>query len=118
LNGRGYKALRPTSETEAAIDAQWFAPYGPNAPVLLIDAYRKDQYGGTGHTADWSIATKLAQQYPILLAGGLTPDNVAEAIQQVKPWGVDVASGVECAPGMKDAVKMKLFVARCHDGNE
>ena len=87
LNGRGFKALRPTSETEAEIDAEWFAPYGPNAPVLLIDAYRKDQYGGTGQVADWSIATKMAQQYPILLAGGLTPDNVAEAIRQVQAVG-------------------------------
>jgi phosphoribosylanthranilate isomerase len=76
----------------------------------LIDAYRKDQYGGTGHVADWSIATKLAQQYPILLAGGLTPDNVVEAIRQVKPWGVDVASGVEISPGKKDAAKMRAFV--------
>ncbi len=116
LNGRGFKALRPTSETEAEIDAEWFAPHGPNAPVLLIDAYRKDQYGGTGHTADWSIATKLAQQYPILLAGGLTPDNVAEAIRQVRPWGVDVASGVECAPGKKDVEKMRLFVERAVNG--
>jgi phosphoribosylanthranilate isomerase len=113
LNGRGFKALRPISEKEAEIDAEWFAPHGPNAPVLLIDAYHKDQYGGTGHTADWSIATKLAQHYPILLAGGLTPENVAEAIRQVRPWGVDVASGVECAPGKKDAGKMKLFVERC-----
>lgn len=112
LNGRGFKALRPTSETEAEIDAEWFAPYGPNAPVLLVDAYRKEQYGGTGHTADWTIATKLAQQYPILLAGGLTPDNVAEAVRQVRPWGVDVASGVECAPGKKDAAKMRAFVER------
>ncbi|HTP09374.1 MAG TPA: phosphoribosylanthranilate isomerase [Anaerolineae bacterium] len=110
LNGRGFKALRPTSEEEALTQAEWFALYGPNAPMVLIDAYRKDQYGGTGHTADWTIATKLAQRYPILLAGGLTPDNVAEAIKQVRPWGVDVASGVECAPGKKDAVKMKLFV--------
>ena len=112
LHGRGFKALRPASEEEAEIDAEWFAPHGPNAPVLLVDAYRKDQYGGTGQVADWSIATKLAQQYPILLAGGLTPENVAEAIKQVRPWGVDVASGVECAPGKKDVAKMKLFVER------
>jgi phosphoribosylanthranilate isomerase len=112
LNGRGFKALRPTSEEEAALDAEWFAPYGPNAPVLLVDAYRKDQYGGTGHTADWSIATKLAQRYPILLAGGLTPENVAEAVSQVRPWGVDVASGVEVSPGKKDAGKMRAFVER------
>jgi phosphoribosylanthranilate isomerase len=116
LHGRGFKALRPASEEEAHIDAEWFAPHGPNAPVLLIDAYRKDQYGGTGHVADWSVATKLAQQYPILLAGGLTPDNVAAAIRQVKPWGVDVASGVECAPGKKDVDKMRLFVERAVNG--
>jgi len=117
LHGRGFKALRPTSAEEAQIDAEWYAPYGPNAPVLLVDAYRKDQYGGTGHTADWSIATKLAQQYPILLAGGLTPDNVAEAIRQVRPWGVDVASGVEVSPGKKDIEKMKMFVAQAR-GND
>jgi len=117
LHGRGFKALRPTSEAEAEIDAEWFAPHGPSAPVLLVDAYRKDQYGGTGHMADWSIATKLAQQYPILLAGGLTPDNVAEAIRQVRPWGVDVASGVEVSPGKKDAEKMRMFVERCQGVN-
>ena len=117
LNGRGFKALRPTSETEAEIDAEWFAPCAPNAPALLIDAYRKDQYGGTGHTANWSLATKMAQRYPILLAGGLTPENVAEAVRQVRPWGVDVASGVEVSSGKKDAGKMRLFMERCHGVN-
>jgi phosphoribosylanthranilate isomerase len=117
LHGRGFKALRPSSEAEAEIDAEWFAPHAPNAPALLIDAYRRDQYGGTGHRADWTIATRMAQRYPILLAGGLTPDNVTEAVRQVNPWGVDVASGVEMSPGKKDAGKMKLFVerARRHD---
>ncbi len=113
LDGCGFKALRPISETEAEIDAARFAPVGPRIPALLIDAYRKDQYGGTGHTADWSIATKLAQRYPILLAGGLTAENVAAAIQQVKPWGVDVSSGVEMSPGKKDAEKMRAFVDQC-----
>ncbi len=112
LNGRGFKALRPTSDAEAQREAAQFAPYGPGAPALLIDAYRKDQYGGTGHTSDWSIATQLARHYPILMAGGLTPENVAEAIRQVQPWGVDVASGVEVSPGKKDAVKMRLVVER------
>lgn len=113
LAGQGFKALRPTSEAEAELDAARFAPNGPQAPMLLIDTYRKDQYGGTGHTADWSIAAKLARRYPILLAGGLTPENVAAAIQQVKPWGVDVSSGVEMSPGKKDAKKMRTFVKRC-----
>lgn len=117
LNGRGFKALRPTSKREAEVDAAQFAPYGPNAPVMLIDAYRKDLYGGTGLTAEWTIAARLAQQYPILLAGGLTPENVAEAVRQVRPWGVDVASGVEVSPGKKDAGKMKMFVERCHGVN-
>jgi len=112
LHGRGFKALRPASETEAEIDAERFAPCAPNAPALLLDAYRRDQYGGTGHMADWTIATKMAQRYPILLAGGLTPENVAEAVRQVRPWGVDVASGVEVSPGKKDAGKVKLFVER------
>ena len=119
-NGRGFKALRPTSETEAEIDAEWFAPYGPNAPVLLIDAYRKDQYGGTGHTADWSIATKLAQQYPILLAGGLTHDNVHDAVRiaaaassgvrssKVAAWRL---TAISVCPGFNWPMSMKANVS-------
>jgi hypothetical protein len=61
-------------------------------------------------TADWSAAAEVSNHYPILLAGGLTPDNVAEAVWRVKPWGVDVASGVESSPGVKDPVKKKTFV--------
>jgi phosphoribosylanthranilate isomerase len=110
LNRRAFRALRPTSIEEAEADAEWYAPYSPMAPALLIDAYRKDRYGGTGQAADWSIAAKIALTYPILLAGGLAPDNVAEAIAQVNPWGVDVASGVEAAPGRKDIRKLRAFI--------
>jgi phosphoribosylanthranilate isomerase len=78
-------------------------------PALLVDSTVKGLYGGSGVVADWSIAAQLAQQLPILLAGGLTPENVAEAVRQVRPWGVDVASGVESSPGVKDPVKMKAF---------
>lgn len=81
-----------------------------DAPALLVDASVKGAYGGTGVTADWKSAAELAKQYPLLLAGGLTPENVAEAVRQVQPWGVDVASGVESLPGLKDAVKMNAFV--------
>jgi phosphoribosylanthranilate isomerase len=77
---------------------------------LLVDAAVKGVYGGSGVTADWSAAAELAKKYPLLLAGGLTPENVADAVRQVKPWGVDVASGVESAPGEKDAAKMSAFV--------
>lgn len=79
-------------------------------PAFLLDASVKGVYGGSGVTADWTAAAELAKKYPLLLAGGLTPENVAEAIRRVKPWGVDVASGVESAPGKKDAGKMVEFV--------
>lgn len=80
------------------------------SPVFLVDAAVKGIYGGSGVTADWSAAAELAKHYPLLLAGGLTPENVGAAIGQVRPWGVDVASGVESSPGQKDASKMKAFV--------
>ena len=80
------------------------------APAMLIDAAVKGVYGGSGVTADWAAAAELAKKYPLLLAGGLTPENVADAVRQVQPWGVDVASGVESAPGEKDAEKMLAFV--------
>jgi phosphoribosylanthranilate isomerase len=80
------------------------------APFMLIDAAVKGVYGGSGVTADWTAAAQLAKKYPLLLAGGLTPENVADAVRQVRPWGVDVASGVESASGEKDAGKMLEFV--------
>jgi phosphoribosylanthranilate isomerase len=85
-------------------------------PALLVDAAVKGMYGGSGVTADWSAAAELAKKYPLLLAGGLTPENVADAVRQVKPWGVDVASGVESEPGKKDASKMKAFVQAVRNG--
>ena len=81
------------------------------APAFLLDAHVPGQYGGTGHTCDWTAAAGIAHRYDVLLAGGLTPENVAQAITRVKPWGVDVASGVERAPGIKDARRMMAFVS-------
>ncbi len=81
-----------------------------DVPALLVDAAVKDMYGGSGITADWSAAAELAKRYPLLLAGGLTPENVADAVRQVQPWGVDVASGVESTAGEKDAAKLSAFV--------
>jgi len=103
LNGKAFKAFRGIStdfETDKRIRAD-------GAPAFLLDASVKGIYGGSGVTADWDGAAELA---PLLLAGGLTPENVAEAVSRVKPWGVDVASGVESAVGEKDAGKMVEFV--------
>jgi phosphoribosylanthranilate isomerase len=103
LGGKAFKAFRGVPKN---IDG--FARQA--APAFLLDASVKGMYGGSGVTADWSSAAVLAKENPLLLAGGLTPENVAEAIQQVNPWGVDVASGVESEPGKKDAAKMSAFV--------
>lgn len=105
LYGKAFKAFRGIPETG---HINGFAR--DEAPALLVDASVKGAYGGTGITADWKRAAELAKHYPILLAGGLTPENVAGAVRRVQPWGVDVASGVESSPGSKDADKMKAFV--------
>ena len=86
------------------------------SPALLVDAAVKGVYGGSGVTADWSATAELSKRYPLLLAGGLTPENVADAVRQVRPWGVDVASGVESAAGEKDVSKMKAFVQAVLNG--
>lgn len=84
----------------------------PPSPTLLIDAYHPTLRGGTGQTADWSICAHLARQIPgLMLAGGLTPENVAEAVRVVRPYAVDVASGVEAAPGRKDPALVQTFIA-------
>jgi len=103
LDGKAFKAFR-------GIPADVNGFLRSEAPALLVDAAVKGVYGGSGVTADWNDAAELAKKYPLLLAGGLTPENVAEAVGRVKPWGVDVASGVESAPGEKDPSKMKAFV--------
>lgn len=109
LAGKAFKAIRPSHSAEAQGLVQQFA-HLLQEPAFLLDAYHPQEYGGTGQTGDWALAAQLARQYPILLAGGLTPQNVATAVAQVQPWGVDVASGVESAPGHKDAQKMALFI--------
>lgn len=106
LDGRAFKAFRGVGADHAL-----YAVAGCGAPAFLVDAYSPTLYGGTGHTADWSAARPLAKQYPLLLAGGLTPANVADAITQVRPWGVDAASGVESAPGRKDHAKVRALIA-------
>ncbi len=80
--------------------------------AFLLDAYSKSGLGGTGEKFNWALAVE-AQKFrkPIFLAGGLTPENVADAVRQVQPFAVDVSSGVESAPGKKDAAKVRAFIA-------
>ncbi|MFK5927100.1 MAG: phosphoribosylanthranilate isomerase [Desulfuromusa sp.] len=78
--------------------------------ALLLDAWNNQQYGGTGESFDWQLARKLTGKLPLILAGGLNPDNVAEAIRVVAPYAVDVSSGVEISPGHKDHDKIYKFI--------
>ena len=80
-----------------------------SAAGLLIDAAQPGQFGGTGTTANWHLARTLAQSHRVILAGGLSPENVGEAIRIVRPFAVDVASGVESRPGRKDPGKLRAF---------
>ncbi|HEX6825990.1 MAG TPA: phosphoribosylanthranilate isomerase [Nitrospiraceae bacterium] len=77
---------------------------------FILDAFSDQAYGGTGQVIDWQLAAEAAKVASILLAGGLTPDNVEKAIQMVRPYGVDVSSGVERAPGKKDHKKVRAFI--------
>ena len=79
--------------------------------TILLDAHDPDRHGGTGQTIDWHRAALVARLRRVVLAGGLTPDNVAQAIGTVRPYAVDVASGVEASPGVKDHELMRRFIA-------
>ncbi|MAT97847.1 MAG: N-(5'-phosphoribosyl)anthranilate isomerase [Anaerolineaceae bacterium] len=118
IYGRCYKALRPTSLAEAEAEAEWYAVSsnqysvsGDRFPSLLIDTYHPTLRGGTGETGDWGMSAKLAESIPgLMLAGGLNADNVAEAVRVVRPFAVDVASGVEASPGKKDPDLVRAFI--------
>lgn len=104
---RTIKALR----VRAGYDAGTAALYPTDA--VLLDAYSADAFGGTGHTFDWSLARMTRDAVArLFLAGGLTPDNVSDAVSSVRPYAVDVCSGVETAPGRKNPRLMRLFVER------
>lgn len=107
---------RPVLKAITAADdaARW-----PGEVMLLIDAHDPIRRGGTGATADWSVAATLAGRRPLVLAGGLDPGNIRRAIDQVRPFGVDVSSGVETSPGLKDHDRIRaLFRALREDPAE
>lgn len=94
----------------SSIDA--LMPYQGYVSAFLLDTYSPDRYGGTGRTFPWDIAVRAKRFGTIILAGGLTPDNVDQAIETVKPFGVDVSSGVESVVGKKDIAKIQAFISR------
>jgi len=104
FSGRAYKAVRP------ATPAEMTAALAYPGPALLVDAASAGGRGGTGELGDWSLAARAAGERRIILAGGLAPENVAEAVKQARPWAVDVSSGVESAPGRKDHDKIRQFI--------
>jgi len=106
---RVIKGVRPRN----SVDLAPLSAYPVAA--LLVDAAVPGQFGGTGQRADWQLAAQLAAAHRVILAGGLTPDNVATAAQQVRPYGVDVSSGVESAPGRKDPAKVAQFIRRARE---
>jgi phosphoribosylanthranilate isomerase len=88
------------------------------ADGVLLDTKVRGRIGGTGKTHDWTISARIVTECskPVILAGGLSPDNVADAIARVRPYGVDANSGTRLSPGFKDQGKMRAFVAAAHSG--
>ncbi|MDI1299972.1 phosphoribosylanthranilate isomerase [Methylotenera sp.] len=103
------KAIRVKSDTNLVQYAKEYSA----AKALLLDAYTEGAFGGTGHVFDWNLIPKQLAK-PIILAGGLKPDNVAQAIRQVMPYAVDVSGGVEASKGVKDAAKITAFMRQVY----
>jgi phosphoribosylanthranilate isomerase len=129
--GAAFPAIQPRTLDEALVglelvnfDAEAGDPPRPFrtphwCPLLLADAYHASLPGGTGERADTDIARQLAARVPrLVLAGGLTPDNVGDAIRAVRPWAVDVASGTEESPGKKDHGKVRAFIQAVREADK
>ena len=115
LDGRAFKAIRPRSREQGLVLAGQYLPYAPTdvrLPALLVDAYHKELYGGTGEQTSAEVALAIASfTGRLMLAGGLTPENVAARVDAIRPWAVDTASGVERGtPGHKDPARVRAFV--------
>lgn len=100
-----WKAVRVAPETESLPDDSHLAER------LLLDTRVKGVYGGTGELVDLDVAARIAGTHKVMLAGGMDPENVSDAISRVRPFGVDVSTGVEATPGQKDHAKLKAFIS-------
>ena len=113
------KAIRVEGTSLAPVEEFLTAcGFAPNLRGILLDAYSPSEYGGTGESLDWQALGQRKNQFgglPLILAGGLTPENVASAIRQAQPDGVDVGSGVESSPGVKDAAQVQAFIEAAAD---
>lgn len=109
IPARIVRAMPLESEDDVAV-----ASGLPSQVTVLVDAADRARRGGTGQRANWVHAAALAERRPIMLAGGLSADNVADAVRNVRPWAVDVSSGVEDAPGIKSADRLRAFFAAVH----
>src|SRR5262249_52014191 len=125
--GHAYKAVRPADVSECERMASLYLPMKPSeediianslVPDLLIDAYHPTVQGGTGQTVNYEVALAARSHTDrLMLAGGLTPDNVAEIVRMVHLFAVDVSSGVESSPGKKDHGKLRMFVQTVRETN-
>ena len=118
LSARGYAVWKVIAGVDLSDKARIYTEAG--AAALVVDARQETArgtvYGGTGHIADWTAARALTEAgYKVILAGGLTPENVKSALEIVRPWGVDVVSGVEACKGVKDLAKVMAFVKSARD---
>lgn len=104
LSPRAIKAFRVKDDTFLSVLPRY------KAAAFLLDSYDASLKGGTGQVFDWSLAQRAKDYGPVILSGGLTPENVRQAIKHVLPYGVDVSSGVESRPGKKDHKKLKAFI--------
>ncbi len=116
------KAIRIGQQLREEINAELtvgLKTLSPQRFITLLDSQVEGKYGGTGITFNWRLAQQVAKEFPVIIAGGLNPENVAQAIEIATPWGVDVSSGVE-TDGTKDIAKIKAFIeaVRRTDDNE
>lgn len=103
------KAFRVLHDAAAEQLRHVMDPYRDVVEVFLLDTHSTSLWGGTGESFNWRLARELSGDFPILLAGGITPGNVVEAVETMRPWGVDLSSGVEESPGIKDFDKLTAF---------